>query len=61
MIVMMDAKEAADVDSIAHIVEHHTYKATHAETGDKHTRPRRRKTWREACYWGRLNPKEGTS
>jgi hypothetical protein len=60
MIVVMDAKQAAGVDSSAPIVDHHTYKATDIETGDTHTRPRRRKTWRKACYWGRLNPKEGT-
>jgi hypothetical protein len=60
MIVMRDAKKAADVDSIAPIVDHHTCRAAHTQTGDKHTHPRRCKTWRKACYWGRLNPKEGT-
>jgi hypothetical protein len=48
MIGMMDAKKAADVDSIASIVDHHTCRATRTEAGDKHTRPRRSKTWRNA-------------
>jgi hypothetical protein len=33
MIVMMDAKKAADVDRIASIIDQDTCRATHTETG----------------------------
>src|SRR5437588_12859998 len=47
MIVMMDAKKAADVDSIVSIIDPTTYRATHTETADRgeRTMPETDSTW----------------